>query len=333
MRCCDGASGLRRGFTLIELLVVIAIIAVLLAILLPAVQRAREVANLSRCGNNLKQLGIALHNYHEVFGSFPVGARVHRGQGPSWMLGLLPYIDQGGLYAKFDLEGPNIGSPQLNTTNGNAANGRLIPVYRCPSSTLPEMLTVGSFSIQAASYVGISGATSDLGFPAQQVRSCCIINGNNGQISADGVLVPNTVIRIADLTDGVSNVMIVGESSGFVRDAAGVLNKRVDGSNNLGWFMGTDSSGVPPNYASTVAAGMPTSAFNITTIRYVPNAGFSQPGIHANRGPNNPLSSAHAGGVQAVLGDGAVRFLSENLDLVTLKRLAARADGAAVGEF
>ena len=118
----------RRGFTLIELLVVIAIIGVLVAILLPAVQQAREVANRSRCSNNLKQLGVALHNYHETFGTFPIGALAQRGIGPSWQVCILPYLDQGALYDRFSMVGANNGAPTLpGSANAAVVNGKLIP--------------------------------------------------------------------------------------------------------------------------------------------------------------------------------------------------------------
>ena len=121
------ANAKDRGFTLIELLVTIAIIAILIALLLPAVQQAREAARRTQCKNNLKQIGLALHNYHDVHRTFPIGARWQRGVGPSWMVGLLPFIEQQNLYDRFDMDAPNNGLPVLPPPFGSS-NGRRIIV-------------------------------------------------------------------------------------------------------------------------------------------------------------------------------------------------------------
>jgi len=320
----------QRGFTLIELLVVIAIIAVLVAILLPAVQQAREAANRSRCQNNLKQLGIALHDYHEVHGSFPIGARVQRGVGPSWLLGLLPYLEQGNIYGKLDVDSPNSGNPTLpGSKNGPIVNNLVFAQFHCPSNALPPY-TFAGVTPQMSSYVGIAGATTHGSFPAKRVNDCCQPDLNSGQISADGVLVPNAVIRIAELTDGTSNIMAIGEASKSLWDVATNQFKRVDGSFNLGWIAGTSGVGVPPLYTHTTAGTNPPPAFNITTIRYSPNSAYSQPGVRDNHGANNPLSSSHTGGVNTVMADGGVRFVNENIDIEALKRMACRDDGLKV---
>ena len=344
MRRRDGASGPHRGFTLIELLVVIAIIAILLAILLPAVQQAREVANQARCLNNLKQLGLALHNYHETTGCFPIGALTARtGVGPSWSVGILPYTDQAGLFAKFDMVGPANGSPTIPvSSNAAVLNRKSIPYLLCPSTSLRTM-EGSSVQVQMSSYAGIAGATNEDGFLISRVNPCCSINMNDGQISGDGMLIPSSVVRTADVIDGLSATMMVGETSGYV--LIGTERMRGDASYAMGWAAGTTALGTPPNLAAALSPPgmMPAPIFNLTTIRYAPNMRFPNvdyftnppPGVRqtGGPGPNNPMSSMHSGGVQILLGDGAARFLSENVSLDLLKRLACRDDRQRIGEY
>ncbi len=326
----------KQAFTLIELLVVIAIIAILVALLLPAVQQAREAARRTQCKNNLKQLGLALQNYHDVYTTFPFGARSQSGTGPSWMVGILPYVDQQALYNQFDMNVIKNGEAGL-LPNAQTVSGVRIPAYACPSSPLPETNSVLAGGVtyfhQTTSYVGIAGATNDNGFPATRQVACCTADGNKGKLSADGILFPNGVVQMRDLTDGSSNTMIVGEASNYAVDASGT-KQRVDGSFGASWISGTMSNGTPPSFANPFSAALaPMPAYNITTLRYAPNSSYVNAGIYFNHGANNPLTSAHEGGVQVALADGSVRFISENLDIVIIKRLATRDDGQVVGEF
>ena len=326
----------RRGFTLIELLVVIAIIAVLVAILLPAVQQARETANRSRCANNLKQIGLALFSYEETHSRLPFGALEQRGIGPSWQVGLLPNLDQAALFDRFAMTGSNVGSPTFpGSPNAALVNKKFLPAYWCPSSPIPQFQTTVGISVQMSSYVGIAGATNEDGFPVKRVTPCCSGNSNDGQISGDGVLIPNASLRLADLTDGASNIMVVGECSSFGWIPGG--SRRIDASYSLGWCAGTSALGTPPSLLPPGTAPMPPSSYNITTIRYPPNTQFFQTGttvakagMRESLGPNNPLSSSHTGGVQVLLGDGGVGHVSDNIDLEVLKKLACRDDGKRV---
>lgn len=323
----------RRAFTLIELLVVISIIALLIALLLPAIMQAREAARRTQCKNNLKQIGLALHNYHSSNKSFPIGARSQSGFGPSWFVGILPFIDQANLSNQFDHHSANNGLPfSAGASNSSLTDGVVIESLRCSSSPLPATHTFGTTQQMQASYVGISGATNHDSFPANTVSNCCVPPFPlNGQISADGILVPNRSIRASDIIDGSSNVIIVGEASNYLTDKDG-NQQRIDGSFPNSWITGTSATGAPPNYQG-FSPLFPPPAYNITTIRYVPNAKYDQPGIRNNHGPNNPLASAHEGGTHLLLADGSVRFLSENVNLTTLKRLAARNDQRVVGEY
>ena len=129
----------KRGFTLVELLVVIAIIGVLIALLLPAVQQAREAARRSQCSNNLKQIGLAMHNYHDTFGSFPSAwIQVGSSRYHAWSALILPFMEQGNIHDKLS---PDFGNSRSANTEDKA--GAIIDTYRCPSSTLPERSTAG----------------------------------------------------------------------------------------------------------------------------------------------------------------------------------------------
>jgi prepilin-type processing-associated H-X9-DG protein len=131
------------------------------------------------------------------------------------------------------------------------------------------------------------------------------------------------------MSDGLSNTIAVGEASNYAIDSAG-NRKDIDGSFPVGWITGTTASGTPPNYNP----GFSPTCWNITTIRYAPNSrDYNRPGIRDNHGPNNPLMSAHSGGVHCLLADGSVRFVNETIDVMNLKRLARRDDGRNVDEF
>ncbi|MDB4637369.1 DUF1559 domain-containing protein [Planctomycetaceae bacterium] len=316
----------QRGFTLIELLVVIAIIAVLVALLLPAVQQAREAARRSACKNNLKQIGLALHNYHDTYNSLPLGVRNDQGNrwGMSWFVGILPYVDQAPLYNQLNPSAAHSGY----IGNGAVANRKTISVLACPSSPMdPINKDTGRGWTQRPHYIGISGATNGDGFtnPTNSnqfnTNNCCSATPQ-GIRSVNGVLVPSKGLTFATIQDGTSNTIAVGECSAFFYDAAGNSPRAVN--SNHGWMMGTNSGSQRPG----------NRTFNLTTIRYAPNTtNDSLPGTGNNDGENNGIYSAHTGGVQILLADGSVRFLSENISMLTLRRLATRNDGQPVGAF
>jgi len=343
---CVLSQSRRRAFTLIELLVVIAIIAVLIALLLPAVQQAREAARRSQCRNNLKQIGLAMHNYHDVFGSFPIGARGHSDSskfGISWWGGLLPYIEQAALYNKLDLDVGNAGynyAPNMSAIGGNPA-----PVMVCPSyAGKVKGPTLANANDARSTYVGISGAllnTAD--FTESRLDKCCTCCNDtgspqdSGQFSSGGVLIPNAVVEMREITDGSSNVIMVGEIGSRMTTAMTTYtSKAVEGNmvpmtasgNYHGWLMGTQLLTTIPS------SGTRRRVWNLTTISYSPNTkNYDRDGISANQGANNPLISDHTGGVMVLAGDGHVAFISDSIHLDTLKRLATRDDGGVVGEY
>ncbi|HVU86532.1 MAG TPA: DUF1559 domain-containing protein [Pirellulales bacterium] len=316
----------RPGFTLVELLCTIAIIGVLVALLLPAIQAAREAARRMSCANNLKQIGLALLNYEGAHAVFPVGARSQISGtatfGMSWWVAVLPYLEQGALYQSLDQSGPYNGWPLMHPGNAVAVNRVLIPNLTCPTSLLDPLYPVGSVMVLMPSYVGIAGAAGDAQFSETRVSTCCL-PVLNGQVSAGGMLIPNANVRGGQIVDGRSNCLIVGECSDYAIDATGNIH-RVDGGFPNGWLTGTTVGGTPPQYS----AGLASPSWNITTIQYAPNMrDYTQPGIHDDHGANNPLLSSHSGGVQGLILDGSVRLLSTNMDIVLLKRLATRDDG------
>jgi prepilin-type N-terminal cleavage/methylation domain-containing protein len=339
----------RRGFTLIELLVVIAIIAILIALLLPAVQQAREAARRTQCKNNLKQMGLALHNYHDTYLMFPPGALASSvgGWGASWYMRILPYIDQAPVYTQLTFSGAHYGWAWNDATNSPSGvqNGLVLSQTSmafaiCPSSPLKPKRDSGGFIIPDAQYMGIMGATNGFGFTNPPSRigtmaaSCCDAQAQAGIITAGGLLLNHYPKAIHDASDGTSNTMLVGEASNWGRDAAG---------NPYQWnvihgiIMGT-----PQLYGVEDCPGACFDrVFNLTTVRYPPNspayydgtAANPWPGISDNYGINNPLSSPHTGGIHGLLADGTVRFFSNNINMLTLNRICTRDDNGAIGDF
>jgi prepilin-type N-terminal cleavage/methylation domain-containing protein len=351
LRLFEKESGLmvrqrRQAFTLVELLVVIAIIGILVGLLLPAVQAAREAARRMQCSNNLKQLSLALLNYEGTYKKFPQGTRPggwNGGWGTSFYVRILPYIEQTALANSYpwternpvfytDAQARNEGYPGGNAYLRGTAPGinvlnLSIPSFRCPSSPTPEFGT-GNNALQMASYPGISGAVeASPGYTPQRQSNCCTCctagKTNTGFVSGSGMLVNNTNIKIADAQDGTSNTMILGETSDFMIDGNGV---KVDftASPPHGWTMGSGQT----NTVTTVNASNLERWFNLASIRYaIGTKNATLPGTDVNHGANNPLLSAHTGGIMAAFTDGSVRFLSNSLNLATLKYMADRDDG------
>ncbi|MFO0816869.1 MAG: DUF1559 domain-containing protein [Pirellulales bacterium] len=332
----------RAGFTLVELLVVIAIIGVLVALLLPAVQAAREAARRSSCSNNLKQIGLALHNYHDTHGNLPYGVRYHNGWGPSFWVGLLPFAEQGAVFDKYDHASNSSAWTYNNANNAVLVTNLNIKWMRCPSSPLPvfhDTGTNGTPTVQQCmpSYGGVSGAVdgtqsvpSVTGFTETRVRvgqSCCGGGTTSGITSSGGMLVPNQSLNMAAATDGTSNVIVIAETSDYALEN-NVTKRRVDQGYPHGWIMGGGSTGIDAGYGGE-------RTFNLMTFRYQINnkKTFNLPGVNDNKGNNNPMLSAHPGGVMVGLLDGSVRFASATTDMLTLLRLGTRDDGGVIGNW
>jgi len=329
-------SNYQRGFTLIELLVVIAIIAILIALLLPAVQQAREAARRSTCKNNLKQIGLALHNYHDTFRTFPPGyveeilpsngGVVANGEGHwAWNAMILPYVDQAPLYNQI-----NVGTVPVSTVIASSTLRNImqqtLPVFRCPSDTGPSIhdetgrgikATGGSeYGLAVTNYVASNnsfGLKKDGG-------------SNPADGTANGVFFRGSVIRLRDLTDGSSNVILVGERAyklGSEKAFAGALYAARD-LNTTGPAISTDGGDSNEGLISIFGGG--ASPINANASSGRGRIAFSSP---------------HVGGAHFLLGDGRIRFISENIDHnsstvpldSTLEYLIGIDDGNVIGEF
>ncbi|WP_417386160.1 DUF1559 domain-containing protein [Gimesia sp.] len=322
----------KRGFTLIELLVVIAIIAILVALLLPAVQQAREAARRSQCQNNMKQLGLALHNYHDTFNGLPIGS-AHR-YASSWMVAILPYIEENSLYNHWTFVGEMGGRTNYAPASTVAAFGdKVISTFQCPSSPLDNLSRAAvSPRFSASSYVGISGAPTAKDPISTTVGARCM-QGLYGVVCSNGAMPPNISIQSREFTDGLSNTIIVAEQSDYGIDSSGA---KVDLRNSWRWgfAMGAGAAGYPGTSNWTTSSV--NDCHNVTTIRYKVNfkTKTNDAGGSLEYGTNNGVQSVHAGGAFVLRGDGSVKFLSESIDFDgILVPLAVRNDGMVLGEY
>lgn len=328
-----------RAFTLIELLVVIAIIAILIALLLPAVQQAREAARRSSCKNNMKQIGLALANYHDVYTKFPIGETGAgitgrdgggRWHGPNWRIAILPQLEQNNIFQRLNF-GRTMDAcrPGVNAAgHPNAVlMGFTVPVFKCPSSAAPlngrnvspSPTNNNRDNMMLIDYVGMQGGTPQTGF--QSTGSCSGQTGYGGIYCNNGILAPNECFAIRDITDGTSNTIIVAEQSGKIANLYDIR------SNYYGGWNGHTDSRKPPQFTGS-PWGSGTSA-----IRYRINLNSRPTGANSTWDANTILNSYHPGGIHIALADGSSRFISENINMLTLKRLASKQDGQVLGEF
>jgi prepilin-type N-terminal cleavage/methylation domain-containing protein len=331
----------RKAFTLIELLVVIAIIAVLIALLLPAVQQAREAARRTQCKNHLKQLGLAIHNYHDTFvTTVPPGyinltlAGTLSGWG--WNTMLLPYLDQAPLYNTLTAGTLNFSSGLGSLTTTAAPTGTIqsiLNALRCPSDPAQSIVAVNLIQGTAptpnptqfgrSNYVGVAGW--DPSNPTTGATAFAIGVYSNPSppagysaltVVADqfgGTFGANSRRGFRDMTDGTSNIIVVGEryTPATTTAAAAVLG-------DAEWA-GVTANNTPVGQAM---------ALGEATLRI--NYGFSST---AQRPITSGFGSMHTGGCHFLMGDGAVRFVSENVDLTTLRNLSRVSDGQITGDF
>jgi prepilin-type N-terminal cleavage/methylation domain-containing protein len=299
----------RPAFTLIELLVVIAIIAVLIALLLPAVQQAREAARRTQCKNNLKQLGLALHNYHDSLNVFPFGS-TYASSGPNygpkhtWVEYILPYVDQAPLYNQLNFSANNdAGNNQTLLAN------QIFPFVGCPSNPGYSQLYPNGSPSGWAEYTGLhmplhyplcagtmlpDTATPD----CASYPSFCITETTNnwvhsGMVSGPGVFNRGAqTSRLRDITDGASNTFLAGERNAQECDWGGAFC----------WNFPVAYTAQKVNSPSRTA----------DPSKWWINCGFS---------------SYHVGGAQMLMGDGGVHFISSNIDFTLWCRLGDKADG------
>lgn len=336
-----------KGFTLIELLVVIAIIAILIALLLPAVQQAREAARRTQCKNNLKQLGLALHNYHDIHGSFPPGrVRTYVPSGIQawntsnigWAARLLAQIDQAPLFAQINfnqVKGNSTASG--HNANPNGAMRQRLAAFRCPSDTetgagkrfdLPD----GSGVVRGAAPNPNYGKTNYLGNLGNNARYEPLTN--NTRINRfSGIFQEVSSVQIRDITDGTTNTLAFAECViGFPRINA----QPTFGGPNPFQTTACPQNGNPDTNSFRQTGNswfyheMPNSSVFTTAVG--PNSRFYDCGNNTDDA-SVAARSMHTGGVQVALCDGSVKFASENIDLSIWQRLGARHDGETIGEW
>lgn len=320
----------KKGFTLIELLVVIAIIAVLIALLLPAVQQAREAARRSQCKNNLKQIGLAMHNYLDVHRVFPPGgigwATGNNNNISNFWLGLLPFIEQTPIFSQYQFKPVGQSIP----ANQNALATLRSDLFFCPSTPL-RRYTPSTNQVPNApqpTYAGISG-----------IDDARAIQVARGRVNGDGVLPPNKAVKIAEITDGTSNTIMIGEQSDFGFDADGTP-REMRSSGVFSIATSCNGNGTPGESTSWSGGAF---TYQITTIRYPLNhkkyttdrtLGIGNTSDLTLGGETNkPIQSIHAGGAHVLLADGAVRFASESMDFDLFKILCQRASNKVAGEW
>jgi len=299
----------QRGFTLIELLVVIAIIAVLIALLLPAVQQAREAARRSSCKNNLKQIGLALHNYHDTYRAFPIGAQErpaalgpdsNGNTGPGsyemwgWGASILPYMDQAPLYDSLGV-GDRTLSEVLSNNNLRPLLQTPLPAFSCPSDPGGPLHDKSRGNLNGGRgrrWTGQGGPGGQFKMSKSNYIGNCGYNdvqrtGNNRQ---RGVFHRRTNYKMRDITDGSSNTILVGERTSECASGTWAGNRNPTGG---GW-QGAD--------------------YTLGRVSIPINIHKSHPnGANAHWGTEG-FNSEHVGGCHFVMGDGRVIFLSENID-------------------
>jgi prepilin-type N-terminal cleavage/methylation domain-containing protein len=316
----------RKGFTLIELLVVIAIIAILVALLLPAVQQAREAARRSTCKNNIRQLGLALHNYHDVANRFPPPGIHNRdghgasatssSWGPSWILMSLPYFEQANLYQQY-----NFSLDRTRDGSNRAVVEVEIPALKCPSDSEYKVPWSNTASYARGNYAANCGAGNAF------ARTDFGIRRERGPFHfgrAYGA-------RISDIEDGTSNTILLGEiiagyNSGDVRGA-------------WAYPSGVHFSGGEPSYNDPRVLLRPNGNALDNDMRDRPSrcsADNDDRQMRCTSGGSRASQTArsrHVGGVHVCLADGSTRFISENIDFQTWLWLLAQSDGNPIGEF
>ncbi len=308
----------RRGFTLIELLVVIAIIAILIALLLPAVQQAREAARRTQCKNNMKQIGLAMHNYHDVHNGLPIGQ--FGCCWGTWQVSVLPFLDQGALFnmydhsRKFGVNGPDgvDGARYSDPPNRPVTQSRLT-VFTCPSDS-PSVYSSNNYTRH--NYLANAGNTSTV----QTANLNGVVFGQAPFMRSTDNPRTGTAPRsvgFRDITDGLSNTMLVAETlQGLETDLRGLT----------WWGTGTTfTTYLPPNSSlpdpmSSNCVNRPEQNLPCTT------ATTANPQMMSSR-------SRHTGGVHTTLADGSSRFISQNIDLGTWRALSTTQGSEVIGEF
>lgn len=306
----------RAAFTLVELLVVIAIIGILIGMLLPAVQSVREAARRTTCGNNIRQLGLAMHNYHDSNRRLPHGWDT---RGWTWSAWTLPFLEQQNLYNTLNPSEIGEGNWNFNGGPNEIAAGTHMSVFRCPTSTAPQHVTYNGIPDRAPSdYRGNAGTLSTSDDKSSMVPNTMALE----DLDQDGIFFACSEIRFADVTDGLSNTVFLAESlvdPNFVKDGQGMDH----------WALGSPQ--MDPCRCDGGTGGTEFSEF-VGTAYYRMNLRLREPG---SRGHAMELSfgSYHPGGMYIQLGDGSSQFIAETIDIQTYQALFSRNGSEVLGDY
>ena len=304
----------RTGFTLIELLVVIAIIAVLIALLLPAVQQAREAARRTQCKNNLKQIGLAMHNYHGVYGTLPIGA-VHCCWG-TWQVRIMPYLELQNLYDNYVFEGRETDTNRYSHASNRDVTERRIPAYTCPSDTPSERGDITKHNY-AVNFGSTSNEQEDLN--SVEFLGAPFTNPYYSGPPPAGGPPGKVVSAFRDIPDGLSNTLMVAE----IRQGSG---------NDLRGFTWWSNGTFFTTYISPNGAG-PDALPSASYCNNQPQQGMPCAAATTSRPTMYAARSQHTGGVQTLLCDGSVKFISENINLASWRALSSTRGSEVVGAF
>lgn len=309
----------RRAFTLIELLVVMAIIAILIGMILPAVQRAREAAARSKCQNNLKQIGVAMHNYHSRMDCLPPGftsfvqpddTNSPNGPGWSWAAHLLNDLEQPGLFNQIDF------SRSIMNPVHNSVRTQSIPVFLCPSDPWPKVIPIYSHVNSPTPFAGTTVMTQ-----AGRINYAAVIGtveaGEDPPEKADGVFYRNSRTRFYDVTDGASNTFFVGERSSRLA--------------LITWTGAIYGSGVPKEPATGNPANWIGEGAGVHALGHCSADPDHAP--NGNAGHVDDYSSFHPQGAMFLMGDGSVRIINNSIRPTVYQALATRAGGEPTSDY